>query len=100
MRSPDDPRHLSRRKIGEILVSEGKISDEQLKEALEVQKSDGRNLGKILVSLGHVTPDDLARALSVCLNLEYVNLSEVDVDQEVLGMVIIVLVIILLRLID
>jgi type IV pilus assembly protein PilB len=87
MRSPDDPRRLSRRKIGEILVSIGKISDEQLKEALEIQKSDGRNLGKILVSLGYVTPEDLAHALSVCLNLEYGNLSEVEVDQEVLGII-------------
>ncbi len=37
--------------------------------------------------MGYVTPDDLARALSVCLNLEYVNLSEVGVDQEVLGII-------------
>jgi type IV pilus assembly protein PilB len=63
-------------RLGEILVSEGKVSPGQLREALELQRADGRDLGEILVSLGHVLPADLARALAKRLKLDFVVLSE------------------------
>ena len=87
MHSPDAGRRLPQRKIGSILLSQGKITEEQLEEALEVQKTDDRNIGKILISLGYITPDDLARGLSSLLNVEYVALPEVEVDPEVLGII-------------
>lgn len=65
----------------------GLITEEQLEEALEIQKTDGRRLGEILVSLGYLTPDDLARALAIRLNVEYVALSEVQVAPDVLGII-------------
>jgi type IV pilus assembly protein PilB len=87
MRSPDSGDRLPQRKIGNILVSEGMITEGQLEEALEVQKTDRRNIGKILLSLGYLNSEDLARALSVRLNVEYVALSEDHVDPDVLGII-------------
>ncbi len=79
---------ISEKKTGEILVSQGKITGQQLQEALAVRRNDSRDLGKILISLGYVTAADVAQALARRLKLEYVvisELSEDDVDSEVLG---------------
>jgi type IV pilus assembly protein PilB len=78
-------------RIGDILVSEGKITGEQLEQALAVRRNDPRDLGKILLSLGFVIPADLAQALAKRLRLDYVvisDLSEDDVDpvaQDLIG---------------
>jgi len=87
MHSPNDGRRAPQRKIGEILISEGKITEKQLEEALEIQKTDGRHVGKILISLGYLSHEDLARALGLRLNVEYVALFEVKVDPDVLGII-------------
>ena len=76
-------------RIGEILISEGKITREQLEMALTRQRDDSRKLGEILLSLGFVTAEDLARALAEHLKLEYVVVAELspeEVDTEVLGL--------------
>ncbi len=75
------------KKVGEALVAAGSITPEQLEEALLVQREDPRELGKILLSLGYVTEADMARALARRLRLEYVHLTEKDVDREVVGLV-------------
>ncbi len=54
---------------------------------MEVQQAEGGNLGEILISLGYITFDDLAQALSGCLNVEYISLSEVEIDPEVVGII-------------
>ncbi len=77
-------------RLGEILVSEGRLTSGQLEEALALQKNDSRDLGEILISLGYVTAEDLARALARRLRLAYVRLSELsesDVDPEALSLI-------------
>jgi type IV pilus assembly protein PilB len=69
-------------KIGELLLSEGKIEREQLEEALGLLRGGGRDLGEVLLSLGYVTKADLARTLAKRLRLEYVELTEKDVDRK------------------
>ena len=49
--------------LGDILVSEGFITEEQLNEGLEKQKSDGRLLGIILIEMGYITQRNLEKAL-------------------------------------
>ena len=70
-------------KLGETLLAQGKITRAQLDEALSVQRHDQRQLGQILLSAGYVSPADLARALAKRLRLEYVELTEKDVDRSV-----------------
>jgi type IV pilus assembly protein PilB len=69
------------------LVSEGKISQEQIQRGLEVHKSDPRDFGKVMVSLGFITASELARAQARHLRLDYVELSERDVDRDVVSLV-------------
>ncbi len=86
MHSPDANGRPQERRIGSILLSMNATTEEQLEEALEVQKTDKRSIGKILVSLGYLSHDDLAHALSIRLNVKYAALS-VQVDQDVLGII-------------
>ena len=74
-------------KAWDILVSQDKISEQQLQQALEAQKSDRRDLGRVLVSLGFITEMDLAQAQAQRLNLDYIELTEADVDRDALGLV-------------
>jgi hypothetical protein len=48
MHSPDTGGRLPQRKIEDILLAEGKITEEQLEEALDLQETDKRHLGRIL----------------------------------------------------
>ena len=73
--------------LGEILVSEGKISREQLEEALLVQREDTREIGRILLELGYVGEADLARVLARRLSLKYVEFTHNDVDRRAVGLV-------------
>ncbi|MCA1715860.1 MAG: hypothetical protein LC781_03030 [Actinobacteria bacterium] len=67
-------------RIGEILVSRGKMSEEQLRAGQEAKRTDPRRLGEILLSLGFVSEEDLARAVAEAGGLEYVVLTEDSVD--------------------
>ncbi len=67
-------------RIGEILVSRGKLSEDQLRAGLEAKKTDPRRIGEILLSLGFVSEEDLARAMAEAGGLEYVALTEDSVD--------------------
>ena len=52
-------------KLGEILVAQGKITQEQLALALELQKTSGRRLGEELVKAGFVKRAVVSRALRI-----------------------------------
>lgn len=62
-------------KLGEILVKEGLITNEQLNEVLAVQKQDPnrRPIGEALVSMGFISEENLALALSKQLNIPYLS---------------------------
>lgn len=74
-------------KVWDILVSQDRLTEEQVKQALEVQKKDRRDLGQIMVSLGFISEADLAQAQAQRLNLDYIELTELDVDRTALGLV-------------
>ena len=76
-----------RGKAWDILISQGKLTEEQLQRALESQQGNPAELGKTLVSLGYISQADLARAQAQRLNLDYVELTESDIDREAVGLV-------------
>jgi type IV pilus assembly protein PilB len=70
----------SRKQLGDLLVAQGVIKQEQLDDALKTQKESGEPLGRVLVKTGLVTEADLLRILASQLGLEYVDLNEYKVD--------------------
>ncbi|MDI6771667.1 MAG: ATPase, T2SS/T4P/T4SS family [bacterium] len=75
-----------RGRLGEILVDNGLITEEQLEVALEAQRESRKRLGQILVEQGAVTEDDIAWALSTQLGYPYVHLTPSIVDEEAVRM--------------
>ena len=74
-------------RLGEALVNDGLITEEQLEKALEMQKGSGRKLGETLIDAGLVTDMQIAHVLSKQLGYEHVNLQNIAIPQEVLDMV-------------
>jgi type IV pilus assembly protein PilB len=68
------------KQLGQILIEQGLITDEQLREALKVQERVPKSLGRILIDLQLIKETDLVRALAHQIGLEFVDLSEYPVD--------------------
>ncbi len=66
--------------IGALLLEEGLLTRRDLERAAEVQADTGMPLTRVLVAEGIVAEADLVRALAGHIGLEYVNLSEVNID--------------------
>jgi type IV pilus assembly protein PilB len=66
----------SKDKLGQILLNENIITEEQLEKALDVQKKEGSKLGDILISLGIVSEKDIAMAVAKQLSIPYVSYSK------------------------
>ncbi len=61
-------------RLGEILVLQSLITQEQLMVALEDQKRTGRRLGRVFIENGLVSEDQLCGALAKQLNIPYTDL--------------------------
>ena len=74
-------------RLGDVLVDSGVISQEQLEQGLKLQKGTGRKLGETLVDEGIATEEAIARALSNQLGYDMVDLQNVTVPEDILGLV-------------
>src|SRR4030042_1383322 len=70
-------------KIGELLIKESRITEENLQHALELQKKEAGKLGSILIRLGYVAEEDIAQVLSKQFGYPSINLSKFDIDDKV-----------------
>jgi type IV pilus assembly protein PilB len=82
-----DPAELKGRKLGRVLTKMGKVTREQVHEALSVQKTRKAPIGQLLVELEHCTQADVQAALAGQAGMAFVDLSEADLPPEVLGAV-------------
>lgn len=76
----------SKKRLGEILVSEGLVTENDIESALRLQKNSGRRLGDILVSQGLVTYDEMLLAVKNQLNVPLIDLDEVHIRQDTLSL--------------
>jgi len=72
-------------RLGEILLRQGLLTDEQLQTALADQKRTGRRLGRVFVDAGFVTEEQICEALARQLQIPFVNLKQVRVKAELLS---------------
>jgi len=74
-------------RLGELLVKAGKITDEQLENALSAQQTDGGRVGTHLVKMGFIDDDDLVEFLSQRYGVPAINLAEIEVDESIIGII-------------
>jgi type IV pilus assembly protein PilB len=79
-------QHMVRR-LGDLLVAEGLITSEQLRQALVDQKGKTDKLGTILVRLGFITEEQLIGFLSRQYGIPSITLSNLEIDAETLRLV-------------
>ncbi|HXN30734.1 MAG TPA: hypothetical protein VN894_02690 [Polyangiaceae bacterium] len=75
------------KRIGELLVEAGVLSQQQLEQALFAQRKDGRRLGQLLIELGLVGETKLTQTLSRQLSVPWVSLYHVDFSRTLLNLV-------------
>jgi len=75
------------KRFGEFLVKSGKISQEQLHEALRLQQEEGGRLGSNLVKLGHIAEQELTEFLSRHFGVPSVDLAGVEIDEGILKII-------------
>jgi type IV pilus assembly protein PilB len=78
--------HVAKR-IGELLVEAGVLSQQQLEQALFAQRKDGRKLGQLLIELGFASEEQLTQTLSRQLSVPWVSLYHVDFSRSLLNLV-------------
>jgi MSHA biogenesis protein MshE len=70
-------------RLGEILVQQKLLSEEQLGLALADQKRTGRKLGRVFVENGFVTEEQISGALARQLDIPYIHLKFYNINPEV-----------------
>ena len=80
-----DLNELKGRRIGRILNKMGKVTRDQVQEALALQKEQKGSLplGQLLIDLGYVTQDDVNLALAAQSGMEIIDLDDFDITEDV-----------------
>ncbi|MCC6681921.1 MAG: Flp pilus assembly complex ATPase component TadA [Phycisphaeraceae bacterium] len=71
------------RRLGRVLTKMGKITRDQVQEALELQKKQRQPIGQLLVELGYISTDDLNLALAIQSGMEIIDLDDMDITSEI-----------------
>jgi type IV pilus assembly protein PilB len=74
-------------RLGEILVKESLITQDQLQKALEFQRSNGGKLGSCLTKMGFITDDDITGVLSRQYGVPSINLKYYEIDPTVIKLI-------------
>ncbi|MEM7232182.1 MAG: hypothetical protein AAF517_08415, partial [Planctomycetota bacterium] len=73
--------------IGQIFKEQELVSEYEIQQALKTQKEQGGALGQILIEQGHISDDDLTKALAEQSGLEFVDLDQVEIQDETIDLV-------------
>ena len=78
---------IQKKRIGEILISKGLITQQQLEQALELQRENRKRVGEIWVEAGIISEEILARALATQYSVPYFDMSSYQPKEELLSLV-------------
>ena len=73
---------MAYRRLGELLVAAGAITEEELERGLALQKGTKDRLGTVLIANNIITEDELITALQMQLGIEFVDLTRVNIPTE------------------
>ena len=76
-----------KKRLGDILIDGGAITEEQLQKGLVLQKQNGTKLGIALVEAGITTEEAIATALSSQLGFELINPTDLEIEDNVKNLV-------------
>jgi len=74
-------------RLGDLLVKMSRITEQQLIEALKVQKNEGGKLGEVIVKMNFITEKGILEALSDQFGIPQINLDQTEIDVDVLPLI-------------
>jgi type IV pilus assembly protein PilB len=74
-------------RLGELLTKASLITQDQLKDALKMQKETGGKLGETLIKLGFVSEEDITECLSQQFGVPSINLAHFEIDAGVIKLI-------------
>jgi type IV pilus assembly protein PilB len=74
-------------RLGEILVKESLITQDQLQKALDFQRANGGKLGSCLTKMGYITDDDITGVLSRQYGVPSINLRFYEIDPIIIKLI-------------
>ena len=74
-----------KKRLGDLLVEEEIITEEQLMAALGAQKVSGRKLGAVLIDTGALSEEQLLRFLAQQLNVPFLDISDWQIEERLAG---------------
>ena len=74
-------------RIADVLIEDGLLLPNQLREAVDIQKAEGGRLLKILTERQFVTEQDMTFSMGRCLNTPPINLTKVRVPEEITALI-------------
>jgi len=80
------PLRASKKRLGEILVDMGLVTDEQIEDCLIRQKETRQRLGQMLLEDKVVSELDLTKALATKFGIEYLDLTKIQLDMSAAGL--------------
>ncbi len=78
---------MAKRKIGELLIERGLLTDSELEFALDMQKLTHEKLGEVLINNKIVTPENIAQTLASQLDVDYVDLNKRTIPTDLMRIV-------------
>ncbi|MHC4989975.1 MAG: GspE/PulE family protein [Planctomycetota bacterium] len=72
-----------RKKLGEILVGWGTVTDQEVEQGLGIAKGGGKRLGEAMVEAGMCKEEDIAKALAAQYDMEYFDLGSSDAAAQI-----------------
>ena len=69
-------------RLGDLLISAGVITEEELEKGLELQKTSKERLGTVLIKNNIITENQLIEALQMQLGIEFVDLTKITIPTE------------------
>jgi len=74
-------------RLGDLLVKMSRITEQQLIEALKVQKNEGGKLGEIIIKMNFITEKGILEALSDQFGIPQINLDQTEIDPDVIPLI-------------
>lgn len=76
-----------RMRLGDLLIKQNVLREEDLEKALKKQKGSGKKIGEVLVDEGFITEESIVNALHMQLGLQIIELTGIAIPKEVRDLV-------------
>lgn len=75
----------TRKRLGDILIDRGKITEEQLEEGIKIQQNSDKKLGVIFTEMGLINEEELVELLSAQMEIDSIKLSGIELNDNALS---------------